>query len=323
MGEVGTRDALRGRLSFGIGVAVFGVVGCFLGESYLYHTMILFFIWTIVAVGWDLLLGYVGIFSFAQLVFFAAGAYATGMLSIGLGAPPVAALLLGGVAVGLLGLLIGLPCLRLRGEYIALFTFAVHLALPPILIQGRSFGTGGSTGLMGIPPPVIFGKTLFTIEKVPWYFLTLAVAALAVYVVYFVIIPGRPGRAFVMLRDSEDFAKSLGVDDYRYKLIAFTLSALMTGIAGGLYGQYLGVVTPKILGNELFLLVMLMLSVGGLGRFPGVILGAFLICAGNEILRDAGQFRLLALGVCVVLTILLMPNGVIHLRERGWRRMRG
>ena len=310
---------MSGRLQFWTGIATFGVVGLFLGESYLYHTLILFFIWTIVVVGWDLLLGYVGIFSFAQLVFFAAGAYATGMLSIGLDVPPMAALVLGGATVGVLGLLIGLPCLRLRGEYVALFTFAVHLALPSILIQGRSLGTGGSTGLMGIPPMEVFGHTLRTIDKMPWYFLTLAVAAIAVYVVYFVIVPGRLGKAFVMLRDSEEFAKSLGVNDYKYKLIAFTLSASITGIAGGLYGQYLGVVTPKILGNELFLMAMLMLSVGGLGRFPGVILGAFIITVGNEILRDAGQLRLLALGICVVLSILFMPHGVIHLRERGLR----
>ena len=309
---------MSGQLQFWSGVAAFAVAGLLVGESYLYHTLILFFIWTIVVVGWDLLLGYVGIFSFAQLVFFAAGAYATGMLSINLDVPSVAALVLGGVTVALLGLLIGLPCLRLRGEYVALFTFAVHLALPSILIQGRSVGTGGSTGLMGIPPMEVFGNTLHTIDKLPWYYLTLAAAAITVYAVYFVIVPGRLGKAFVMLRDSEEFAKSLGVNDYKYKLIAFTLSALMTGIAGGLYGQYLGVVTPKILGNELFLMAMLMLSIGGLGRFPGVILGAFIITVGNEILRDAGQLRLLALGICVVLAILLVPNGIIHLRERGW-----
>ncbi len=308
---------MSGRLQFWTGIAAFGLAGFFLGESYLYHTLILFFIWTIVVVGWDLLLGYVGIFSFAQLVFFAAGAYATGMLSISLGVPSVAALVLGGATVGLIGILIGLPCLRLRGEYVALFTFAVHLALPSILIQGRALGTGGSTGLMGIPPMDVFGKTLYTVDKLPWYFLTLAIAALAVYAVYFVIVPGRLGKAFIMLRDSEEFAKSLGVNDYKYKLIAFTISAFMTGIAGGLYGQYLGVVTPKILGNELFLMAMLMLSVGGLGRFPGVILGAFIITVGNEVLRDAGQLRLLALGVCVVLSILLMPNGIIHLSGRG------
>lgn len=305
--------------NFLFGALALAVVGFFLGESYIYHTMILVFIWTMVAVGWDLVLGYVGIFNFAQLVFFACGAYATGMLSISLGVHPAIALVLGGGVVGLIGLIIGLPCLRLRGEYVALFTFAVHLAMPSVLSQGRSFGTGGSTGLMGIPSLEGFGYSFSTIDKVPWYFITLLIAAIIVYVVYFVIIPGKLGRAFITLRDSEEFAKSLGVNDYKYKLIAYTISAFITGIAGGLYGQYLGVVTPKILGNELFLMVMLMLSVGGIGRFPGVILGAFIITMGNEILRDAGQYRLLILGVCVVLTILFLPKGIIQLRDRGLR----
>jgi branched-chain amino acid transport system permease protein len=130
------------------------------------------------------------------------------------------------------------------------------------------------------------------------------------------MLPGKLGMAFITLRDSEDFAKSLGVNDYKYKLIAFTFSAMITGIAGALYAHYVSVVTPKILGNEFFLMVMLMLSVGGTGKFPGVVLGAFIITIGNEVLRDAGQYRLLILGICVVLTILYLPNGIVQLRDR-------
>jgi len=304
-----------------LGALLLAAVGPFIGSSYALHVLILCFIWTIVVVGWDLVLGYVGIFNFAQLVFFAAGAYLSAMLSIGLGVHPVAAMLLGALLVGAIGLLVGLPCLRLRGEYVALFTFAVHLALPPLITQGRALGTGGSTGLMGIPPLEAFGYTMRAIDKLPWYFLTLGAAALIVYLVYFVVLRGRLGRAFVALRDSEDFARALGVDDYRYKLLAFVISAAVTGIAGALYAHYIGVVTPKILGNEFFLIVMLMLSIGGLGRFPGAILGAFIITIGNELLRDTGQYRLLLLGLGVVLVILFLPNGVVSWRgRRPWRR---
>lgn len=308
---------------FFAGLAALALLGPVWQESYVYHVMILCFLWSIVVVGWDLVLGYVGIFNFAQLVFFAAGAYATGMLSIELGVPAVPALLGGAACVGVLGLLIGLPCLRLRGEYIALFTFAVHLAVPPIIDQGRAWGTGGTTGLMGVPPMELFGGVITTRDKMEWYLLTLAVAAVLIWLVYFVLLPGRIGRAFVALRDSEDFARALGINDYLYKLLAFAISATITGIAGGLYAQYIGVVTPKILGNEFFLMAMLMLSVGGLGRFPGVILGAFIITVGNELLRDVGQYRLLLLGVCVVLTILFMPNGVVQMRlSRALRSLR-
>lgn len=300
-----------------LGALVLAALGPFVSSSYVHHVLILCFIWCIVIVGWDLLLGYVGVFNFAQLVFFAAGAYISGMLSIRLGVHPVAALLLSGLSVGAIGLLVGLPCLRLRGEYVALFTFAVHLALPALITQGRAVGTGGSTGLMGVPPLEAFGYTMRTIDKLPWYFLTLIAASAIIYLVYFVILRGRLGQAFVALRDSEDFARALGVNDYAYKLIAFVISAFITGIAGALYAHYVGVVTPKILGNEFFLVAMLMLSVGGLGRFPGAILGAFIITIGNELLRDAGQYRLLLLGICVVLVILFLPNGIVRLRERA------
>ncbi len=305
-----------------IGTLVLAAVGIFLESNYVYHVLILCFIWSIVVVGWDLLLGYVGVFSFAQLVFFAAGAYISAMLSINLDLHPVLALVLSGICVGLIGMLVGLPCLRLRGEYVALFTFSVHLATPALITQGRAVGTGGSTGLMGVPPLEAFGYTVRTIDKQPWYFVTLCIAALIIYLIYFVLLRGRLGRAFVALRDSEDFARALGVNDYSHKLAAFTLSALITGIAGALYAHYIGVVTPKILGNEFFLVVMLMLSIGGLGRFPGAILGTFIITIGNELLRDAGQYRLLLLGVCVVLVILFLPNGIVRLRERSLRSRR-
>jgi len=301
---------------FWAGILILSLLGFFIKESYIYHVLILCFIWTIVVVGWDLVLGYCGILNFAQLVFFAAAAYITGMLSISLGIHPILAFLLSAIGTGVIGFVVGLPCLRLRGEYVALFTFAVHLALPAIISQGRSIGTGGATGLMGIPPFEVFGFAITAMEKIQWYYLAFIIAALIIYFVYFIMLPGKLGMAFITLRDSEDFAKSLGVNDYKYKLIAFTFSAMITGIAGGLYAHYVSVVTPKILGNEFFLMVMLMLSVGGTGKFPGVVLGAFIITIGNEVLRDAGQYRLLILGICVVLTILYLPNGIVQLRDR-------
>ncbi|HXV26183.1 MAG TPA: branched-chain amino acid ABC transporter permease [Alphaproteobacteria bacterium] len=308
-----------GGVHLGIGLLIFAGLGLILESSYIFHVLILCFLWSIVVAGWDLVLGYAGIFNFAQLVFFAVGAYASGMLSISMGFHPIVALLIAAVVAGLFGLLIGLPCLRLRGEYVALFTFAVHLALPPLIIQGRALGTGGSTGLIGVPPLQAFGLTMHTVDKQAWYFLTLAAAALVLYAVYFRVLRGKLGKAFVAMRDAEDFARALGVNEYKHKLIAFILSATITGFAGALYAHYIGVVTPKILGNEFFLMVMLMLSVGGLGRFPGAILGAFAITIGNELLRDTGQYRLLLLGTCVVLVILLVPEGLPQLRERGAR----
>jgi len=304
------------RLYFAAVLAVLAIVGVVVQEPYFVHVLILCFIWSIVVAGWDLVLGYAGMANFAQLAFFAVGAYGSSMAALSLGAPSLTPLLIGMAAAGLFGLLIGLPCLRLRGEYVALFTFVVHLALPPLIRQGRPIGTGGSTGLLGVPPLEIGPFVLDPQNKMAWYFFALGVAAVAIYVIYFVILRGHWGKAFVAMRDSEAFAKSLGINDYKYKLIVFTASALITGLAGGLYAHYVGVVTPKILETEFFLIVMVMLSVGGLGRFPGVILGAFIVTIGNEFLREVGQFRLLLLGLAVVLTVLFVPNGLVELYDR-------
>lgn len=308
--------ALRGFLAT---VAVLAAAGPLIGDPYILHILVLCFIWVIVVSAWDLVMGYAGIFNFAQLALFAVGGYASGMLSISAGLPPLIAVPAAALVTGLVGLLIALPCLRLRGEYVALFTFAVHLALPILFEKGRAFGTGGASGLIGIPPLGLGGLTLTTANKLGWYYLALAAGAASVYLIYFTVLRGRWGRAFVALRDSEAFARSLGIGDYGYKLRLFVLSAVVTGVGGALYAHYIAVMTPRVLGNEFFLMVMVMLSVGGLGRFPGAVLGAFAVTIGNELLRETGQFRLLILGIVVVTVIIVLPNGLADLRSAARR----
>jgi branched-chain amino acid transport system permease protein len=297
-------------------VAALAVAGMLVSDSYVQHVLILCFLWCMVAAAWDLTLGYAGIFNYAQIALFAAGAYATAMLTLKLGVPPLAAIALAAAITTLLGLAIALPCLRLQGEYVALFTFSVHLAMPPLIQLAKGWGTGGTMGLLGVPPIKLFGMVLGPMNKIGWYYLALAAAAVSVYVIYFIVLKSRTGRAFVALRDSANFARSLGINEFKYKLLAFTLSALITGFAGALYAHYTSVVTPKILGNEFILLVIVMLAIGGIGRFPGAVLGAFAVTILNELLRDAGTYRLLILGVLVVLTLLWLPQGLASLKER-------
>ncbi|WP_447588482.1 branched-chain amino acid ABC transporter permease [Aquipseudomonas campi] len=303
------------------GIAALAVAGLLIDSSYLLHILILAMLWCLVVASWDLLMGFAGILNFGQLVFFAVGGYASQMLAMQAGLTPLVALASSVIICALFGLLIGLPCLRLRGEYVALFTFAVHLAFPTLLQQGRPFGTGGSGGLMGGTPLEIAGYSFVTADKTAWYFLALGIMAFCVWLIYFVLLKGRWGRAFIVLRDAEVPAKSLGVNEFGYKLLVFMLSAAITGLAGALYTNYVGVITPNILGNEFFLIVMVMLCVGGLGRFPGVLIGAFVITLGNEYLRDYGQYRLILLGLAVIVTLLVLPNGLVDLpsRFRRWR----
>lgn len=302
-------------------VAAAAVVGLFLRNEYLLHVLILTFIWCTVVAAWDLVMGYAGILNFAQLVFFAAGGYAAGMIAIQLHVPPVWAIAMAAVVVALIGVAIGAPCLRLRGEYVVLFTFAVHLATPTLLEQGRAIGTGGSGGLMGMPALKLFGYTLGARNKVEWYFASLALAAVSSYFIYYVVLRRRSGRAFVTLRDAESSARSLGVNEYGFKLLVFAISAAITGLAGSFYTFYVGLISPSVLGNEFFLIVMAMLSIGGLGRFPGVLVGAIIVTLGNEALRSVGQYRLLVVGFVVLGTILFMPEGIVEGARKLWRRL--
>ncbi len=312
----GLRMSQPSKTGFFATILALAALGPFLSSDYLLHILILCFIWTIVVAAWDLSIGYAGIFNFAQLALFAIGSYTSAMLSMNLGIPAIWAVLLAGGVTAFAGLLVGLPCLRLKGEYVALFTFSVHLALPTLLEKGRGFGTGGATGLLGVPPIELFGVVLRTNDKLGWYYLALCVAAIAVWVIYFYIASAKWGRAFVALRDAEGFARSLGVDDQKAKLVLFTISAAITGIGGALYAHYIAVITPRVLGNEFFLLVMVMLSLGGMGVFPGAILGVFIITIGNEALREFGQYRLLILGLLVVLAAIWLPRGLGGLFNR-------
>jgi len=277
-------------------------------NPYVMHLVIVALIWAVVAASWDLPMAYAGVFAFGALAFFACGAYGTGMLTVHLGISPWLGMLAGGIIAALVGIIVGLPCLRLKGVYIALVTFALHLILVPLIMLGRAWGTGGSTGLLSIPPLSLGGYTFTALEKVPWYFVALAVASLSLFAIY-KIIHSPFGLAFITLRDAEPLAKSLGVNEYKYKLIVFGISAFITGVIGAFYAHYVSSVSPRILGLDTFLIVMVMLVIGGMGKFPGVVIGAFIVTFANELLRPTELFRLVILGAVVVLSVLFMPQG--------------
>ncbi len=294
-------------------IAGLALLGALIGDSYLHHIFILVFIWCIVIASWDLILGYAGIFNYAQLVFFTFGAYGSAMLSIYAGLTPLLSILAAGLIGAVVGVVIAVPSLRLKGEYVALFTFAVHLALPPLIQQGRAIGMGGNSGLLGIPWLNLFGFQVSSIDRLTWYWVSLFFGSICVYLIYFIILRGRIGLAFIAMRDADTFAQAIGVNEYKYKFLAFVISAVFTAVAGGLYAHYTSVVTPKILGTEFFLMAMVMLAIGGMGRFPGAVLGVFIVVIGNELLRSFDDYRLLLLGVAVVLTVIFLPNGVAGL----------
>jgi branched-chain amino acid transport system permease protein len=199
-----------------------------------------------VAGAWDLIIGYSRVFSFGQLAFFLIGGYISAMMAILVGISPWVSMLIGGIAAGIVGVLIGLPCLRLAGIYVAMVTFALHLVLPTIIQWGADFTyTGGTTGLMGIPTLKLAGYAFPRNELTAWYYLAL-VLFFVFFLIIYKIINSSLGMAFIALRDAELFAKCLGVDDYKYKIVVFGISSFIAGVMGAFYGHYIGMFAKRI-----------------------------------------------------------------------------
>lgn len=276
------------------------------GNTYIMHIFILFFIWSIVASNWNLLMGYAGIFSLGNIGFLAIGGYTSGILAKSYGISPWLCILVGGLAsMTLVTFFIGLPALRLSGIYIALLSLIFADSLPSILTQTRKI-TGGAMGLHDIPP-------LFPgMERIHAYYIIFVVFLIILFVIHR-IIHSSTGLAFMALRDSKEFATALGVNEYKEKIKVFAISAFLTGIAGGFYVHYLGDISPTTLAIEPFLLTIAMMEMGGIGRFPGAVLGAIIIVFGNEFLRLAGTLRLALLGALICLIILFFPGGLMQL----------
>jgi branched-chain amino acid transport system permease protein len=279
-------------------------------NSYLVGLLITCLVWGTMAAVWNFTMGYAGIFTFGQFGFFAVGAYVSGMLSKHLGMSVWFSMPAGGIVACLVGLLIGIPCMRLKGSYIALITWALHLVMGPMIKVAEPLGTGGSTGLMSIPS-IKLGTFVFSrTDLLPWYYTGLVISFLILLVVYRIIF-SPVGLGFTGLRDSEDFAKTLGINEYKYKLLVFGISAFLTGMIGAFYVHYAGAISPRILGLDIFLLVMLMLIIGGIGVFPGAFIGGFIILILNEAFRPLGPYRFLIFGAVVIVAIKAMPEGLL------------
>jgi branched-chain amino acid transport system permease protein len=290
-----------------------GIIPIFAHNNlYMMNILIACLVWGVVASAWDLIMGLAGIFSFAQIAFFAVGGYSSAMICSGMGISPWIGMFIGGAFAAILGVVVGLPCLKLKGSYVALVTFAFHMLLDPFIKSdlGKAIGTGGPQGLISISAFKIGGYEFSSLELVPPYYAAFILAAIFLFIIC-KIIHSKFGLAFVAMRDSESFSKSVGIDDFKYKLLVFAISAFITGVMGGFYAHYVGMMSTRTLGLELFIFLMLMIVAGGSGRFPGALIGAFIITIVSEILRPFETYRMLIFGGMIVIFILKMPQGTL------------
>jgi branched-chain amino acid transport system permease protein len=241
--------------------------------------MNLIFISVIGAVALNLLTGVCGQISLGHGAFLGVGAYAAGQCTLH-GVPFPLAILTAGLITAMVGMVFGIPSLRLKGIYLAIATLAAQLVLEYVFLHGGEL-TGGSSGLL-LEPPTILGFVFDS--EASMYYLLLAFAAGALLMVSN-IMRTRHGRAFVSIRDFYLSAEIVGVNLFRYKLIAFGVSSFLAGVAGGLWAHYTGYISAEQFNIGLSISYLAMIIIGGLGSVLGSVFGAVFVVLLPEVLN--------------------------------------
>ena len=316
----------RRDLTIGIALlALFALLPLFVTERYPITQITLFFIWATVVSQWNLVFGVAGIFSLAQLAVFAIGAYFAAAFGVYAGWPlwataPVA------VAVAVLfSAAIGFACFRLTGAYVALVTFAIALAIQVLILTDvdcfRQDGTVCMQLTGGVKGFSRFGDLGFRqlLGNAAWhlgnYYVSLLLLSLAMAFAL-MVISSPLGLAFRAVRDNPAYAAARGVNRFGAQLLVFALSAIFTALAGVVYAGHFRVVGPSIMEMSLTTFLVAMMVVGGVGRPWGPLVGAAVLMAADELLKEVTDYRNIGLGLVMIVCVVLMPGGITGALDR-------
>ena len=282
--------------------------------AYHQHVLVLAGIFVLMALGFDLVLGYLGELSLGHAAFFGIGAYATALLARNFAVPFPLDLLLAGAITGAFGFLIGAPSLRLKGPYFAIVTFGFAEILRLLALNWTSV-TRGPMGLPDVPHAHLGPYPIRT--ELGYYYVVLVLIGLAVLVTRR-LLDSTVGHAFLAIRENEELAAAAGIATFRVKVVGFAIGMVFTGMAGSVYARYVHFVDPTALSFYFTVTVVSMVILGGQGSIAGTILGALLLTLLPEYLRVAERARLVIFGAFLMLAIVFMPDGLRGL----WRRVR-
>src|SRR5580700_6107253 len=302
-----------------------------LGE-YLISILNLILIASVGALGLNILVGYTGQVSIGHAAFMSVGAYTAANLIVRFGAPFWIAVPAGGLMAALIGGIVGVPSLRIKGLYLAIATLAAQLIIE-WTITHVPWISGGAQASIGVPRPVVFGTALKTQTQLYFFlmfFLVLAIVAMQN------IVRGRIGRAFVAVRDHDTAAEIIGINIFRYKLLAFAISSFYAGVTGVLYTYYLGIANYEQFQIDVSIDYLAMIIIGGLGSVLGSILGAIFITvlpiatrivlnifggmvfSSSSVANLVSELRLVIFGLLIILFLVVEPEGL----NRLWRNIR-
>ena len=253
----------------------------------------------IVAVGLNLVIGFTGQFSFGSAGFMAIGAYSSAIISARM-APTwgtiFLSMLIGAIVAGIVAIIVGYPTLRLKGDYLAIATLGVSEIIRILIMNGGDL-TNGAAGLSGI--------ILFTDWGMTFIFAVIVI----VLILNFINSPS--GRATLSVREDEIASESMGVNVTRVKVIAFTIGAMVTAVAGSLYAGFIGSVTPKDFTWMKSVDALIIVVLGGLGSITGTIIAAIILGLLNMFLQDFGAIRMIIYSLILILVMIFRPGGLL------------
>jgi len=276
-------------------------------NPYLVSVAVTAYVMAIAVYGLDVMLGYTGQLSLAHAGFFGLGGYGVGILTAEYGLSFWLALPLALAGTTLLAHFIGLAALRTRHDYFAIFTLAVGVMIV-IVIERWEGLTGGTDGLIGIPPPSGIGPLSFTSLNAQYY-LVLAFLVLTIYVVWS-LMHSLVGRTFLAVRNSEDLARAVGIDAGRTHQLAFVISAALAALGGALYAPFLGSIGPDVGDVPMTFNMLVYLMIGGVASLPGPLVGTVLIMGLMQALTAVQQFQMILLGPILIAVVVFFPQGI-------------
>ncbi len=280
-------------------------------KNYGIYLLTLWCVYSIVAMGLNLTVGYAGQISLGQGAFFGIGAY-TAALLMKAGWSFLAVLPVAAIGCFLVGLILGFPALRVQHHYLAFATLGFNV-LVFLFIRNEQWLTGGTFGISGIPRPELFGFA-FKSSLAFFYFVFVSTIGLALIMAWILRSPW--GRAFAALRDNPIRAESLGVNITAYTLLAFAIGAAFGGVGGAYFASLVEFIEPAPFHVSASLMMLLMVVVGGSGRFFGPMLGAGIVMLLPEWLRFMQSWYLVIFGVAVVALMVWVPGGLLALPDR-------
>lgn len=286
-------------------------------NGYYYQIIIYIGVNIILASSLNLINGFAGQFSLGHAGFMAIGAYTSAEMTFLLGVQPgtfsgnilfLLALLTGGIIAAIFGVLVGIPSLRLKGDYLAIVTLGFGEIIR-VIIQNLDF-LGGARGFTGIPKMTDFA----------WVF---CVAAILIFLIAN-LVRSTYGKGFMAVAEDEISAEAMGINSTYYKVVAFVTGAFFAGMAGGLYAHFICYVNPSQFGFVKSIEIVVMVIVGGMGNTVGVILAAVLLTILPEALREIAQYRMVIYSLMLVIIMITRPRGLFsHVPwvEKLWRRI--